>query len=91
MIERGIADAEALYKSDTNADSPNRAIRDEWPSTQAFRRTLYRAAKLFGPDASSYLVRVQDPDLSVLATIEVARALLNRPGRYGSVSISRSK
>jgi len=34
-IDRGIADAMALYKLDTDEDSPNVALREYWPSTQA--------------------------------------------------------
>lgn len=89
MFDKALIDAEALYKRDTDAEKPNRAMRDEWPSTQSFRKAVYFAAKLHGIEAESMLVRIQDPGLSVLAAIELARGLLNRPGRADYTSVNR--
>ena len=80
-IDRGLADAAALYKKDPNADDSNVGLREYWPSTQSYRQIVYRAAKLFGPEAEPLLVKITDPDLHLLATIEMAQALLGRPQR----------
>ena len=78
-IDRLLSDAELLYKDDTNGDRPNRAWRESWPSTQAFRRAVIRATKLSGVDAEALLVKITDPDQNVLARLTMAQALLERP------------
>jgi hypothetical protein len=78
-IDRMLADAAELYKEDTNGDRPNRAGRENWPSTQAYRRALIRAAKLLHVDAEPILQQITDPDQNVLARITLAQALLDRP------------
>ncbi len=78
-VEKLLADAAILYKEDANADRPNRAWRESWPSTQAFRRAVIRATKLSGVDAEALLVKVTDPDQNVLARLTMAQVLLERP------------
>jgi hypothetical protein len=78
-IEKLLADAAELYKVDTDKDRPNRASRESWPSTQAYRHAMIRAAKLMQVDAEAMLPKVVDPDLNVLARITLAQALLERP------------
>lgn len=78
-IDRILADAAELYKEDTNTDRPNRAWRENWPSTQAYRRAVIRAAKLLSVDAEPVLQKIIDPDQNVLARITMAQALLERP------------
>jgi hypothetical protein len=78
-IEKLLADAAELYKDDSNGDRPNRAWRENWPSTQAFRRAVIRATKLNGVDAEPLLVKITDPDQHVLARLTMAQALLERP------------
>jgi beta-lactamase regulating signal transducer with metallopeptidase domain len=77
-LDRGLSDAAELYKQDTDAERGNEALREYWPSTQSFRRLLHKAASLFGPEAESLLVKISDPELALLARIEIARALLGR-------------
>ncbi len=89
-IDRAMADATALYKLDADEDSPNKALREYWPSTQAYRRIVITAAKLFGVDAEPLLLRITDPDLALLARVEMAQALLERPHDSWSTSVSRS-
>ena len=79
-IDRMVADAAELYKEDTDSDRPNRAWRENWPSTQAYRRAIIRAARLQGVDAEPVLQKITDPDQNVLARITLAQALLERPG-----------
>jgi hypothetical protein len=89
-IDRAMADATALYRLDADEDSPNKALREYWPSTQAYRRIVMTAAKLFGVDAEPLLLRISDPDLALLARVEMAQALLERPHDSWSTSVSRS-
>ncbi len=89
-IDRAMADATALYKLDADEDSPNKALREYWPSTQGYRRIVITAAKLFGVDAEPLLLRITDPDLALLARVEMAQALLERPHDSWSTSVSRS-
>jgi hypothetical protein len=78
-IDHMLSDAAELYKEDTNGDRPNRAWRENWPSTQAFRRAIVHAVKLQGVDAEPVLQKITDPDQNVLARITLAQALLERP------------
>jgi hypothetical protein len=78
-IEKLLADAGELYKEDTDKDRPNRGGRETWPSTQAYRHALIRAAKLMQVDAETLLPKVTDPDMNVLARVTLAQALLERP------------
>ena len=84
-----MADATELYSSDTNQKSPNQALREFWPSTQGFRRIIYRCTKLFGAAAEPLLAKISDPDLALLARIEMAQALLGRDASPRSISVSR--
>ena len=68
-----------LQRHATSLVTPNRAWREYWPSTQAYRRALIRAAKLLGVDAEPVLQKINDPDQNVLARISLAQALLGRP------------
>ena len=88
-LDKAMTGATALYKLDVNADAPNEALREYWPSTQSYRRIVYRAAALYGIDAEYILPTITDPDLQLLASIEMARSLLKKPGKSGSVGVSR--
>ncbi len=89
-IDKALTGATALYKSDVNADAPNQALREYWPSTQSYRRIIYRATTMYGVNAEYILPSITDSDLQLLASIEMARALLKKPAKSGSVSVSRS-
>ena len=90
-IDRGMADATALYKLDADEDAPNKALREYWPSTQGYRRMVITAVKLFGVDAEPLLLRITDPDLALLARVELAQALLERPHESWSINVNRTK
>jgi hypothetical protein len=47
-IERGMAACETLYKEDANADDPNTAPREHWPSIQSWRMVMVAAATIHG-------------------------------------------
>ncbi|MBI1790007.1 MAG: hypothetical protein HYR60_20950 [Acidobacteria bacterium] len=88
-IDKGMADAAELYKKDADADTPNKALREYWPSTQYYRMNVYRAANLFGVDAEPLLGKIADPDLNLLASIDLAQALLGRPRRGMNINVNR--
>lgn len=78
-INHSLEDATELYRLDTDADSPNMALRDWWPSMNAYRHSVIAATKAFGVDAETILFKIADPDLNVLARIEMADTLLEHP------------
>lgn len=88
-MNRWLSDAAELYKQDADADNPNRALREYWPSTQTYRGLVYRAASAFGPDAESLLAKITDPDVQLLATVEMAHSLLGQDRTGYSISVSR--
>jgi hypothetical protein len=90
-LERMLADGAELLRQDMNEDDPNIALRDSWPSTLAYRRSMIAAAKNLGVDAEPLLGQIKDPDIRVLAQVDLAGALLGRPRQSWSVSVNRSK
>jgi hypothetical protein len=90
-VHRGMADAAALLKADSDPGSPNTALREYWPSTQNYRRIVSQAGKMFGVDAEPLLAEIADPDLALLARIELAQVLLGREPSGGMIVVSRKK
>ena len=74
-LERALAGVGEAYRSDTNADLPNRAPRVFWPSTLGCRRVVWQAAKLFGTRTEALFAELPG-DLLMLAQIELASTLL---------------
>ncbi|MES1262466.1 MAG: hypothetical protein ABUS49_12095 [Acidobacteriota bacterium] len=89
-IDHSLDDSAELYKADVNADSPNEALRDEWPSTNSYRRAVITATKLMGVDAEPLLGQIADRDLALFARVEMAQTLLERPHESWSTSVSRT-
>ena len=77
-IDHMLDDAAALYKEDSDGDKPNRAWMENWPSTQAYRRAIFRAVKLLSVDATPLLEKIPETNQNVLARIAMAQALLER-------------
>jgi hypothetical protein len=75
-MEHGAAGLVASYKSDTNSDRPNRALREFWPSTLGCRYLMYSAEKIFGTRVEDLLPSLTGPDLVLMAQVELARALM---------------
>jgi hypothetical protein len=90
-IGHSLADSAELYKADSDSDSPNEALRDEWPSTNAYRRAVITATKLMSIDAEPLLAQIPDRDLALFARVEMAQALLGRPHESWNTSVSHSK
>jgi hypothetical protein len=79
-IEKGIAGAENMYKQDSDADDPNKAIKAYWPSTQAYA-VLLRTAGRISPDwAMAFLEQMPDLEVRAAAEVSLASAWLNLPG-----------
>lgn len=79
----------ALYQSDSNADRPNRALREHWPSIQLSRMLAWRTGRLFGIEAPDLLLNIQQPELALVSRIEMAGALLGEPLSVFTMSVSR--
>jgi hypothetical protein len=77
-------DAATLYKLDTDKVTPNLAPSEFRPSTQAYRHIVSRATNLFGVNAEPLLMKIRDPDLALLAEIEMASTLLGTPSNGSS-------
>lgn len=86
-IERGMAACETLYKQDSNADDPNTAPREHWPSIQGWRQVMVAAAAVHGLEAEALLARVTDPDLVVMGRLAVLRGVLQKPIRGMSYGV----
>jgi len=80
VFEPAIEDALEKYRQDTSPETPNYAPKEYWPSTGAFRSTLYQAGKRLGASASRFLDQIPDDDLRLSALIEFAAALSGSPG-----------
>jgi len=78
-LEKGLADARAMYKLDANADDPNLAPRSAWPSTMIYKSLFFRAAKALGADAPTLLEKIPDAEIQLMARVEMAAAWLNVP------------
>lgn len=81
-LERGLSDAGALYRWDTEDAGGNPRVnvqlQEYWPSTVAYRRIVMRAASILKTDAEPLLHKIADPNLNLLARIAMAQALLGR-------------
>jgi hypothetical protein len=83
-FEQAMEYAQQQYVSDSASEDQNLVPREFWPSTSRFRSILYKAGKLLGEDAARYLTRIDDPDLRLLAQIELAAALAGLP-EFGGI------
>ncbi len=68
------------YWQDALSGRPNRAIKEFWPSTDAFRSVLYRAGKrMERAGGGVYLNHIPDADIRLFAEIELEAALAGLP------------
>jgi len=88
-IEKGMESAAKLYKQDTDADDPNKALKAYWPSASAYVGLLRAAAEMAPEWAQEQLKEVPDDDIRAVAQIAMAAALLGRPP--GQVTIVSQK
>jgi hypothetical protein len=85
-IEKGLESAAKLYKQDTDAEDPNKALKAYWPSTAAYVGMLRTAAEMSPDWALEQLKEVPDDELRALAQIGMASALLGQP--RGQITIA---
>lgn len=78
-IEKGLESAAKLYKQDTDADDPNKALKAYWPSAGAYVGLLRLAGEIAPDWALEQLKAVPDDELRALAQISMASALLGQP------------
>jgi hypothetical protein len=91
MLTAALADADEMYKTDANPKSPNTVIRDYWPSINGARLVAWRAVKLLGVDAEALLANAQNPDLLLVAKIELAAGLLDKPASVRAINVAWSR
>jgi hypothetical protein len=65
--------------NDTDAESPNGAHKECWPSTKEFRHILFKAGGHQGPAAAKHLDRIPDQDLRLFAQIELCAGIAGLP------------
>jgi hypothetical protein len=78
-FEQAMEHAHQQYGTDSASEDQNLVPREFWPFTSRFRSILYAAGKRLGEDAARYLTRIDDPDIRLLAQIELAAALAGLP------------
>lgn len=96
VIEKHLAAAEKMYKADSNADDPNKALKAYWPSTNAYKNALRAAGQISPAWAMTLLKEVSDPEVKVAAEVALAGSWLKVPvgrtqtvtSRGGSTSMS---
>lgn len=76
VIEKGIALAEKVYKTDVNADDPNTAMKAYWPSTNGWRSMIASAVRISPPWAQGLLKEIPDDDIRTIVQIGLANSLL---------------
>jgi hypothetical protein len=84
-LQHAFDDLVAIYAQDNDTDMPNVALTENWPSIQGCRVITWVATKTFGLGAESLLGGIHNPDLALLAHVEMARALLDLRRREFSV------
>jgi hypothetical protein len=78
-FEEAFREAFHRYANDSDSQAPNSAPKECWPSNQEFRNILFKAGQHQGQAAAKYLDRIPDPDLRLLAQIELCAALAGLP------------
>jgi hypothetical protein len=78
-FEAAFRHAIGTFADDTDAESPNGAHKECWPSTREFRHILFKAGQHQGPPAAKHLDRIPDPDLRLFGKIELCAALAGLP------------
>ena len=89
VIEKGLETAAKLYKEDTDADDPNKALEAYWPSANAYMGLLRVAAELDPNWALEQVKELPDDPLKTLARIAMANALLGQP--VGQIMVVNAK
>jgi hypothetical protein len=78
-FEEPFRHAQESFAEDTDAESPNGAHKECWPSAREFRHILFKAGQHQGAAAAKHLDRIPDPDLRLFAQIELCAAIAGLP------------
>lgn len=90
-LEKGVGDARAVYKQEANPDDPNPYTKAVWTSTQLFKLLFHRAARSLGLAAEPLLEKVPDPEIQIIARVEMAAAWSGTPSTGWFAPSSRPK
>jgi hypothetical protein len=90
-FEAAFRAAHETFAEDSDAESPNGAHKECWPSTREFRHILFKAGQHQGVAAAKHLDRIPDPDLRLFAQIELCAALAGLPQLGGLTTQYGSK
>jgi hypothetical protein len=71
------------FANDTDAECPNGAHKECWPSAREFRHIRFRAGQHQGLAAANHLDRIPDRDVRLFAQIELWAAIAGLPGLGG--------
>jgi hypothetical protein len=89
-FEAAFRHALETFANDTDAESPNGAHKENWPSTGEFRHILLKAGTHQGPAAAKHLDRIPDRDLRLFAQIELCAGIAGLP-ELGGLTIQYSR
>jgi hypothetical protein len=89
-FERAFRAAHESFAEDSDAESPNGAHKECWPSAREFRHILFKAGQHQGVAAAKHLDRISDRDLRLFAQIELCAALAGLPQLGGLTTQRRS-
>jgi hypothetical protein len=78
-FEAAFRHAQESFAEDSDAEAPNGAHKECWPSAREFRHILFKAGQHQGPAAAKHLDRIPDPDLRLFAQIELCAAIAGLP------------
>jgi hypothetical protein len=90
-FEAAFRAAHESFAEDSDAESPNGAHKECWPSAREFRHILFKAGQHQGVAAAKHLDRIPDPDLRLFAQIELCAALAGLQQLGGLTTQQRSK
>jgi hypothetical protein len=85
-FEEAFRSANRNFAEDSDADNPNEAPKECWPSARDFRNILFKAGQHQGLAAEKHLDRIPDPDLRLFAQIELCAAIAGLPQIGGVTS-----
>ena len=90
-FEAAFRAAHESFAEDSDAESPNGAHKECWPSAGEFRHILFKAGQHQGLAAAKHLDRIPDPDLRLFAQIELCAAIAGLPQLAGLTTQYPSK
>ena len=91
LLEKCQSFANDAIHQDANADNPNKALKAYWPSTNSWRK-IVQTANQISPDLPNQLIKeISDPDIKVLAQVDLAKAVVGASGGQVIVAIQKDK